>query len=221
MTSKKIAFIVPALNEANTIASVIKELNEYGIVIVVDDASIDDTAKIAIGAGAEVLSHEKWKGYDQAIRTGLAYACSSDYEWAVTVDADGQHIIDELVKEIFNVEEDVQMLIGTRTSYPRIMERIYAFMFNKIFLCRDPLCGLRGYKISAIRELIGNFNVGYKSFGTQILIYLLLYKLSFKEIPVHIKERKDASRFGRNFAVNLQMLKSLFIGLGIIFKEKK
>ncbi len=84
-------------------------------VVVVDDGSTDDTAKVALLGGAAVLRLPYNLGIGGALRTGFRYAVEHDYDAAVQVDADGQHdpaAIDALLAELSHAD----MVIGSRFS---------------------------------------------------------------------------------------------------------
>jgi glycosyltransferase involved in cell wall biosynthesis len=91
--------ILPAFNETGKIGRVVRSVREAGqvdTVIVVDDASTDDTSGEARSAGAEVLRHEKNRGVGAAIRTGLTYGKDNGYGIAVIMSGDDQHDAGEL-----------------------------------------------------------------------------------------------------------------------------
>ena len=85
--------IIPAFNEAATIASVVKKaIAQSGCeVLVIDDGSQDDTATKAQSAGATVLRMPEQLGAWGATQTGMRYAVRKGFDIAVTMDADGQH----------------------------------------------------------------------------------------------------------------------------------
>mgnify|MGYP005846869105 CR=1 FL=1 len=84
--------IVPAFNEAVTIAEVVRDVRAIGLrVVVVDDGSVDETAKVAACAGAAVVVHPVNLGQGAALQTGLEFALAHGAEFVVTFDADGQH----------------------------------------------------------------------------------------------------------------------------------
>src|SRR5216684_2547240 len=95
-TSKRIAVIIPAKNEAGVIRQVLSriplQIDGMDVIsIVVDDGSDDNTAAIARDCGAYVLSHLTNLGVGAATRTGLSAALALDAGIIVTMDADGQH----------------------------------------------------------------------------------------------------------------------------------
>ena len=89
----RLLVVIPALNEADCIASVITQARARGAtdVVVVDDGSTDDTAAVASLSGAMVLRAPLWQGAWGAIQTGIRYAVRHGYSAVITMDADGQH----------------------------------------------------------------------------------------------------------------------------------
>lgn len=74
-TDARIIAVVPAFNQAQDISRVISRLRSHADeIIVVDDGSIDDTARVAEAAGACVLKHEEELGREEALQTGIRAA---------------------------------------------------------------------------------------------------------------------------------------------------
>ena len=92
----KLVILIPAFNEAESIAQVIRSMPDQieGItqiqVLVVDDGSKDDTAVLAREAGAMVVSHPYNQGVGKAFNTGLTTALEMGADIMVNIDADGQ-----------------------------------------------------------------------------------------------------------------------------------
>ena len=74
VTDDRVYVLIPALNEAETIARVVEGVAPYGMPLVVSDGSEDETAKIARDAGAVVLELKRNRGYEGALDAGFAYA---------------------------------------------------------------------------------------------------------------------------------------------------
>ena len=109
--------VVPAYNEATVIGEVIADLRSvFDHVVCVDDGSQDDTAAVALRAGAHVVRHPVNLGQGAAIQTGIEYARSQPgAEVFVTFDADGQHRVKDVMRMIDRLTaEDVDIVIGTR-----------------------------------------------------------------------------------------------------------
>lgn len=83
--------LIPAHNEAARIAPVIAGARQHLPVLVVDDGSTDDTARVASAAGAEVVRQTPNRGKGEALKTGFRWALERDFDAVLTLDADGQH----------------------------------------------------------------------------------------------------------------------------------
>jgi glycosyltransferase involved in cell wall biosynthesis len=83
--------LIPAHNEAQTIARVVTGAGDHLPVLVVDDGSTDDTATLAQSAGAAVLRQVPNQGKGEALRAGFRRALAEGAEAVVTLDGDGQH----------------------------------------------------------------------------------------------------------------------------------
>src|SRR6266566_2632598 len=86
------AAVIPCLNEAAAIGSVVEAVRAHApVVLVVDDGSADRTAPCAEQAGAIVLRHQGNHGKGAALQTGWRWARERGFKWALTLDGDGQH----------------------------------------------------------------------------------------------------------------------------------
>jgi len=110
------AAVIPCFNESAAIAALITAVGGYvPAVLVVDDGSTDETARLAGSVGAVVVRHDRNLGKGAALKTGLAEAWQEGYEWAVTLDGDGQHAPEDL-PALFEcaIETDARLVIGNR-----------------------------------------------------------------------------------------------------------
>ena len=95
--NSRICILIPAHNEARTIAEVVKHVRGKGLdVVVVDDGSSDNSAQLAKDAGAVVLVNFKNQGKGFSLQRGFDYIISRDYDALITMDADGQHAVEDL-----------------------------------------------------------------------------------------------------------------------------
>src|SRR5712692_7152952 len=83
--------VIPAFNEARTIADVVTDARRHGPVLVVDDGSGDRTSAAARGADADVLELRRRSGKGAALRAGVEVARQRGVARVITLDADGQH----------------------------------------------------------------------------------------------------------------------------------
>ena len=109
---------LPAWNEAENLPDVLDELKlvlPEVDVLVVDDGSTDDTADVARGRGADVVSFSENQGLPAGIAAGYAYALKHDYELCGRVDADGQHPPAELERLLERVRDgQCDVAVGSR-----------------------------------------------------------------------------------------------------------
>jgi glycosyltransferase involved in cell wall biosynthesis len=160
-----VAAIVPAYNESDTIKGVIKSTRSHvDEVVVVDDASTDNTAAIARDHGATVVSHVVNTGVGGAVRTGYHYAIRHGYRFVAQIDGDGQHDPAYLPK-LLSVAEDCDMVIGSRylnesiRDYP-LVRRLGISFFTRVVNTlggvdiTDVTSGYRIYRVSMLEEIL-------------------------------------------------------------------
>ena len=214
--SDQLAVVIPALNEARTVSEVIAGARQYGMPIVVDDGSKDDTAQLAERAGAIVVQHAVNRGYDKSLESGLFKAIELGFGYAVTLDADGQHLPQVLLGFKTELLKGADLVIGTRDRHQRISESIFASLTNVLWGIRDPMCGMKGYKLANLEKL-GHFD-SYCSIGTEFAIRCARSKLDLRFVKVQTRQRLGSSRFGQGFVANYKIFRSMIIGL---FKAKR
>jgi glycosyltransferase involved in cell wall biosynthesis len=108
--------VIPAWNEAATVASVVSSVRAAGFdVLVVNDGSDDDTSALASGAGAVVVDLPFNMGVGAALRCGFKYAVRSGYTTIVQCDADGQHPVEHITALLGAADATgAHMVIGSR-----------------------------------------------------------------------------------------------------------
>lgn len=213
------AAVIPAYNEAATIASVVRSVSHVGTVIVVDDGSEDGTGDLAAAEGAVVVRHSVNRGYDGALQSGFEKAAELEVEIVVTFDADGQHeagILDRFMAPISTGEVD--LVLGIRPKPVRVSE----FLFNQYgrlrFGVKDLLCGLKGYRMSIYHQH-GRFD-GTRSIGTELALAGLRRRVPMTTVPVPIHPREGTPRLGSLFQANGRILRALAIALWTDLRDK-
>jgi glycosyltransferase involved in cell wall biosynthesis len=207
MEKYRVAIIIPALNEAVTIAQIVKAVGTYGTPIVVDDGSKDATAIIAENCGAIVCIHDRNKGYDEAIQTGLNLAIKQEFEFAVTFDADNQFNATDIKKFIDKFYAGADMVIGIRNRNQRLSESIFGLISKYLWGIYDPLCGMKGYRLCLLHNY-KSFHT-YNSAGTELCLRIAKANYKISQIEVLINERMDKPRFGNFLSANIKILTSL------------
>ena len=163
-TALRTAALIPAFNEARTIAGVVTGLRgAVQHVLVVDDGSLDGTGGIAAQAGAEVLAHPDNQGKGQAIRTGLAALAGRDFTHVLLLDGDMQHLPAEAATLITAAADSgADAVLGERRFFRENMpaSRYHANRLGSVVLSwfvgvrlRDTQCGFRIFRIETLRQL--------------------------------------------------------------------
>jgi polyprenyl-phospho-N-acetylgalactosaminyl synthase len=114
--SAQIWVVIAAYNEGAVVGRVVAEVKRAGYpVVVVDDGSGDETAGIAVAAGAAVIRHLFNLGQGAALQTGIDYALAQAAKVVVTFDADGQHRPADISRLVAALgEEQADFALGSR-----------------------------------------------------------------------------------------------------------
>ena len=194
---------IPAYNEESTIQDMVKRsLSHVDKVVVCDDGSTDDTAKLAKEAGAIVITHDKNQGYGAAISTLFDYARKQNAQIMITLDGDGQHNPDQIPLLINAITtHNVDVVIGSRflddgtkaSSYRKTGIKIItsASNYGTNFKISDSQSGFRAYSKDAI-DTIHPTEQGM-SVSTEILLKISNKGLSIAEVPITISYDGDTS----------------------------
>lgn len=203
----RLQVIIPALNEAATIQTVIAGIPRDlpGVtetcVLVIDDGSTDETAALARAAGAEVISHPRTLGVGVAIQRGLSEALQRSADMAVNIDGDGQFDpadIRLLLQPI--LEGRAQFVSASRFKDPALTPRMPLFkrwgnqwMSRLVSLITgqrfwDVSCGFRAYSSEALLRLAlqGRFTYTQESF-----LVLSFKGVAILEIPVAVRGTRE------------------------------
>lgn len=115
--SERALVVIPALNAARSIGPIVESCVRYvADVVVVDDGSSDDTGDRARARGATVLRHEVNRRKGAALKTGFAHALGNGFDVVITLDADGQHLPEEIPKFLASREQTGgDLVIGSRS----------------------------------------------------------------------------------------------------------
>ena len=223
--------IVPAYNEAGSVASVVWSLRERAPsfdVVVVDDGSTDDTARRASEAGATVLRLPFNLGIGGAVQTGFVYALEHGYDYVAQVDGDGQHEPGDLHKLIAAMQSDPtpDMVCGSRfltadSDYPAPISRrtgihLFAFILSKILRRRvtDPTSGFRLYNRRAIKLFANDYPNDYPE--VEAVLMLHAHRLRMVEVGVRMYVRgsgRSSITAGRSVYYMIKVSLALVVGL--------
>ena len=194
---------IPAYNEEKNIAAIITRLKKItDKIIVCNDGSSDLTSKIAEELGAIVINHEKNLGYGAAIRSIFLKAKEINAECLVTIDADGQHKIEDVkkvIKPIVDGQADIS--IGSRfldkhdnaPKYRKLGINIITKVTNSSLSEKitDAQSGFRAYNNKVLQALTpSDSGMGI---STEILIKSSNLGFKIAEVPTEIQYEGDTS----------------------------
>lgn len=200
MQQEKVSIIIPAYNEEESIGEIVRELRElYPAyeVIVVNDGSTDETAKVASQAGAIVISHHYKIGNGAAIKTGIRQAKSDNL---VFMDGDGQHDPRDVSKLLLDLGE-YDMIVGARTRgsdvsrFRTFGNKIMNVVANVLAERKIPdlTSGFRAMKRDKMMEFFYLLPNTY-SYPTTITIAMLKAGYQVKYLPLDTIKRRQKGK---------------------------
>jgi len=198
----RICVIIPAFNEAGNLYKIMPELKRYNFeILVVDDGSSDNTAKVAQEYGAKVIRNKKNCGKGASLRIGFNYAFENNFDAVITMDADGQHLPQEVINFIRCAENsDAVIFVGNRLSNPFSMP--FLRKLTNIFMSRllsvlarqdiaDSQCGFRLIKSKLLKEL--NLKTAHYETESEILLEARRLGYKIESVPIKCMYQKQKS----------------------------
>ena len=188
-----IAAVIPAYGEEKHIGDVVRRTRQQlDHVLVVDDGSNDQTAARAREAGAEVIVHPQNRGKGEAIKTGLRHWLDRQFTYVVILDADGQHLPEEIDRFVNAASTlDAQLFIGTRmndlSGMPPLRRIVNRYMSKRISrTCGqkipDTQCGFRMLHRHLIPDVLGGAN--RFDYETEMLIFASRKGYRIESVPI-------------------------------------
>lgn len=219
MDRSHIVFIVPARNEESTIAKVLSKILKFGHVILVNDASTDNTYKISNNFNINIVNNEKKNGYQKSILRGIEEAKKLNYKYAITFDADGQHKYKDINKFLNYFKKGYDFILGERVFYNRFSEKTLSYFSNRYFHTKDIISGMKGYNISKLKIIDLNYKIN--TFCCELSFDIMSNnKFRYISIPISVNKRNDNSRLGASIIVNIKILLIVFYLLSKKIKKK-
>ena len=229
MNKNNLAIIIPAYNEAGRIATSIAGIRKFSNadIVIVNDGSDDDTAGEAKAAGARVIELPFNLGYGAALQTGFKYALDKGYEFAVQMDADGQHdplSMEALISPVLRDEIDV--VIGSRfldkgnykAPFVRRMGMYFFGIITSVVTGRritDPTSGFQALN-KKVMEFYASDAYPADYPDADVIIMLHRQGFRFKEVPVIMHNAAKRSMHGgilKPLYYIFKMMLSIFVTL--------
>ncbi len=235
--------IIPAYNEEKNIVKVFDQLEKKHIpaiadILVVDDASSDDTGRIVRERRYGLIAHIYNLGYGSALQLGYKYAVRRNYQYVIQMDADGQHdacnipVIYEALKGNEKNTEKPDIVLGARfmkgsSAFPVSLLKKTAFILFR-FLIRqatgryiaDPTTGLQGLNRRAFGYYSEYNHFDDKYPDANMLMQMLLLGYRVEEIPAVMHKRENEDSMHSGLKPVWYMLRMLFSMLTVVFRTK-
>jgi glycosyltransferase involved in cell wall biosynthesis len=212
--------VIPALNEEQTVASVVRGLRRRGFkqVRVIDNGSSDRTAERARAAGAEVFAEPRC-GYGRACRRGLQNL-PRGVAWILFCDADGSDDLDDLNLMIAAADQGADFVLGNRFATKsgreamtlmqllgnRLVSRLVEYGWGFRFADFGPLRLIR-------RQALEEIDMRDRSFGWNVVMQIRAVEAGFRihEVPVRYRIRQ-----GGKSKISGNVLAAVCAGFGIM-----
>lgn len=209
----KILILIPAYNAGRHLAELISRLRNSapGLdILVVNDGSTDSTAEILPKLNILTITDSTNKGKGFALKRGFDYAIENNYDYVITIDADLQHLPEELPLLMDKIGT-ADIVIGTRDVSLKTMpltrwisNSLTSMIISKFcgYRIRDSQSGYRMYAVDLLKRL--NLKSEKYDFESELLIQAGRLNAEFAETPVtaiyqgspsHIKHLADTGRF--------------------------
>jgi len=197
--------IIPTYNNAGTLADVVKRTLVYcPDVIVVDDGSTDDTARVLVGFGDRitVCTHKSNRGKGQALLTGFRQAAKAGMAAVVTLDSDGQHDPGDIPLLVArHMESPSAIIVGSRDIQARNMpgKNTFANRFSNFWFrlqtgvaLPDTQTGFRLYPLKAIYG--GRFLTSRYEAELELLVLASWHGVEILPCPVQVYYPPEGER---------------------------
>jgi glycosyltransferase involved in cell wall biosynthesis len=195
-----LSIILPAKNEESGLAEILPALRSMypdAEIIVVNDASSDDTSNICKRHAAHVITHPYSMGNGAAIKTG---ARAAKGKTLIFMDADGQHNPEDISKLLSKLEEGYDMVVGARHSSSQaslgrsFANRIYNWLASWMVgrKIEDLTSGFRVARATKFREFIYLLPNGF-SYPTTISMSFFRAGYPVAYVPIQAKARQGKS----------------------------
>ena len=229
MNQYKICVIVPTYNNHKTLKRVLDSVLHYtSNVIVVNDGSTDSTAQILEAYSHLVqIHHSKNKGKGMAIRNAFKKALDLNYEYAITIDSDGQHFASDIPGFIAALETDTDvLLIGSRNMAQENVPKKSSFgnKFSNFWFWFETGSKLEdtqsGFRLYPLKKIPVQYFTNKFEFEIEVIVRSAWKDIPVKNIPVQVlydpEERVSHFRPFKDFT-RISILNTVLVTISLFY----
>ena len=227
---KKWCVIIPTYNNEKTLDKVVSDvLLVCSDVIIVNDGSTDKTSKILetyIG-NVSILTHSRNKGKGKSLRDAFNFAINKGFEYAITIDSDGQHYPEDIRLFIDKIELNPNsIIVGARdmtqdgvpkkSSFGNKFSNFWFWVETGISLT-DTQTGFRLYPLNKMKGM--RFVTNKFEFEIEVIVRMAWKGVQVKEIPIRVKYDETRVSHFRPFKdfTRISILNTIFFIIAILF----
>lgn len=205
MRSHGVCVIIPTYNNAGTLACVLTDVLEYAPdVIVVNDGSTDNTADVLreFKDRVDIVSYPRNRGKGYALKTGLTHARRRGFDYALTIDSDGQHRASDIPKMVQAViEHPGALVVGARdlTNVDINGKSSFANKFSNFWFRvqtgRNLTDTQTGYRVYPLKHLHGLRMLTYRyEAELELLVFAAWNGVRIVSVPIDVYYPPQAER---------------------------
>ena len=227
---KKWCVIIPTYNNEKTLDKVVSDvLLVCSDVIIVNDGSTDKTSEILetyIG-NVSILTHSRNKGKGKSLRNAFNFAINKGFEYAITIDSDGQHYPEDIRLFIDKIELNPNsIIVGARdmtqdgvpkkSSFGNKFSNFWFWVETGISLT-DTQTGFRLYPLNKMKGM--RFVTNKFEFEIEVIVRMAWKGVQVKEIPIRVKYDETRVSHFRPFKdfTRISILNTIFFIIAILF----
>lgn len=222
MTTKRVFILIPSFNESNVILKTIASVRGPYEVVLIDDASTDNTSQVVKGLPIYYLRHSVNLGQGAALQTGMSFAYQQGADIVVHFDADGQHNPNDIPRFIDELEKrQLDILLGSRflcqedrqsvPAFKQIILKIATFI-NGIITGLWLTDAHNGFRVMNRRSLsLIRLKENRMAHATEILAEVYRHKLNVAEMSTHVTYTDYSKAKGQSWTNSFNILFDLFV----------
>ena len=198
----KLAVLIPSYNEINNLKKIIKKNYNF---LVIDDCSSDGTNLFLKENKIRFIRNNKNLGYEKSLIKGMKHVINNNFQSLCTLDADCEHPINKINSLYkFFKKENLDILVCNRRSQNRFLEKVLSVFFYKKYEIKDPMSGMKFYKISSLKKIIKNASNEY--FLVELILQGIKNKYKIKNKEIITKRNLTNSRIGFGLKTQVKIM---------------